>query len=601
MTRFIETLMDEIARLRYENVFLGQQLAVQHQTPFQDTNKSVQAKEHKQIQPNRPRVRTVSSDIDKEEIIIRRDDPTMEEMRIVTRNDYPHEQREIVDRRDYPPVEREVITRGDHDPVVRESATRRDYSPLEERNVGIRRLSYSSESTQNSSIPDSPTLASNGALLTTSNLTYQPRKYQILHKVDCSARQHDGTFRTLPPARLFTKTKKSASGRGSRGHLHEQGSIIKPEMLNQRNPHTSFFVLRFYDCTDVYSQSEGGLEGGDEILGVAGSIRTQTGKTPKSNEECIAYLSEHLIEALKSCAQCSFEERDSSIDLTRRMTRLLSPYCFIYQHRLRLEAHARKDDGPVREDVANLLDYFRDSFGGSFDAADALFARGLVSNDHILKLFKPSTPLFSKKMNQAFILSSWPQNQGGHLALDCWSWKYDGTGVTRQATSLEVVCKSEDLIPIAELECYPMQFAASVIQKSILSRGRTFWGLKDPGLICYNGRNADDTGDHVSPSAFLRILAIFSETNTLQSNARFMIDYSLHKKYHPTSTSFFYTASETREGRYDEFDPWPVKLSRDQKADEALLMVMPLTVDGFNFQTKTWGECDEQTLTGCPC
>jgi hypothetical protein len=571
MTRFVETLMDEITRLRYENVFLGQQLAVQYHTPFQDTHKSVQAKEPEQIQPYRPRVRTVSPDIDKDEIII---------------------------RRDYPLVEREVLIRGDYDPVVGESITRRDYSPLEDREVDIRRSSYSSESTQNSSVPDSPTLASNGALPTTSNLTYQPRKYQILHKIDCSARRHDGTFRTLPPARLFTKTRKSASGRRRRGHLHEQGSIIKPEMLNRRNSHTSFFVLRFYDCIDIHSRSQDSPESDDDILGVAGSIGARTQRTPKSNDECVAYLSEHLVEALQSCAQCKFEERDSSIVLPRRVTRLLSPYCFIYQHCSRLEAHARKNDGPTREDVANLLDYFRDSFGGSFDAADALFARGLVSNDHILKLFKPSTLLFSKKMNQAFILSSWPQKQGDRLALDCWSWKYDGTGVIRQATSLEVVCGSEDPVPIAELECYPMQFAASAIQKAILSRGRTFWGLKDPGLVCYNGRNADDTGDHVSP---MHIPAIFSKTNTLQSNARFMVDYSLHKKYHPTSTSFLYTTSETREGRYDEFDPWPVRLSRDQKADEALLMVMPLTIDGFNFQTKTWGECAEQTLTCCPC
>lgn len=80
-----------------------------------------------------------------------------------------------------------------------------------------------------------------------------------------------------------------------------------------------------------------------------------------------------------------------------------------------------------------------------------------------------------------------------------------------------------------------------------------------------------------------------------------MIDYIFHKKYHPASASFFYTTSEMREGRYDDFDPWPVRLSRNQKTDETLLMVMPHTVDGFNFQTKTWGECDEQTFPDCPC
>jgi SpoVK/Ycf46/Vps4 family AAA+-type ATPase len=77
-----------------------------------------------------------------------------------------------------------------------------------------------------------------------------------------------------------------------------------------------------------------------------------------------------------------------------------------------------------------------------------------------------------------------------------------------------------------------------------------------------------------------------------------MLDYGLHKKYHPTSTSFFYTSNPTVE-RTDVFDPWPARLDRGQLVDEALLMVMPRTVDGFNFQTKTWGNCQPTLLPGC--
>ena len=68
-----------------------------------------------------------------------------------------------------------------------------------------------------------------------------------------------------------------------------------------------------------------------------------------------------------------------------------------------------------------------------------------------------------------------------------------------------------------------------------------------------------------------------------------MLDYSLHKKYHPTSTSFL-SRARAPAGRVDDYDFWPLRMKRGQKADETLLMIMPLTVDGFNFQSKTWGK-----------
>jgi hypothetical protein len=76
----------------------------------------------------------------------------------------------------------------------------------------------------------------------------------------------------------------------------------------------------------------------------------------------------------------------------------------------------------------------------------------------------------------------------------------------------------------------------------------------------------------------------------MKLNARFMIDYSLHKKYHPMSRGIL---SSTTDGarKDDKFDSWPTRLSRGQDVDVEMLMVMPVTVDGFNFQTKTWGEC----------
>ena len=215
-------------------------------------------------------------------------------------------------------------------------------------------------------------------------------------------------------------------------------------------------------------------------------------------EECIGYLSIYLQDALVSCAKCQPTESDADFGLPHGQLRLLYPYSFVYHHRDSLESYALKHGGVPAEHIRDLLSYIHISCGESFKAADDLFAHGLVTTEHIRKLFKPNTLILSKVDNCVLMLSSWPQYRGINLSLDCWSWEYEGIGVFRKVKPVEVVCGSVEPIPITDLDYYPIQYADPVVTKSILDRGRLFWSFKDPQVISYNGDNADGTQDYVS-------------------------------------------------------------------------------------------------------
>jgi hypothetical protein len=425
--RFFETLMDEICHLRFENQFLGNQIALNHQLPGQELTKRVEA----------------------------------EDSRLAR-----HEARRTRRNESY-----------DYD----------DYRMTEVRHRGRSRSQSSSEATdsvQNSDMSDSSTFPREDALLTDSSTTAHSRHYQILHGIRCLSRRHDHAFRTLPPTVPLVMERKSSSSRRRRVHLQDEGTIVNPEILHRKRSPISFFVLRIYTCPDA-----------DNLQESTYRKKTQTLKL-ESDEECLAYMSSFLLEGLQNCARCEFEERDTLISLS--VPKLLSPYCFIYQHRSRLDAYARGNTGAMQQDVSNLLEYFQAAFGESYNVADDLVARGMTSNAHFWKLFQPNSLILLKETNQVYVLSSWPQLRGDHLALKCWSWAYDGTGVFRQTTSLEVTCEGSEPKLITDLDCYPIQFADTANQELIRNRGRKFWDLKDPGLVSYTGRNGDDTDDHVS-------------------------------------------------------------------------------------------------------
>jgi hypothetical protein len=468
MTRFVETLMDEINKLKYENMFLGQQLAQQNgprfkiPTDVQTAKRSNTATTTSAINTTNPR-----PIVDRTSEVIVRHFPV----------------KEVRHSRRHRRVEREVRGRA-YSPVYVGVSTPRDTSPFG-REVDLRRSSYSTVSSASSVVSSSVSEPTGSA-----ETIGQKRKFSIVHKINGVDTE---LFHTLPPTIMRKRNLRSRRWPTPR----TQGCVVYPE-LNLERSNFSFHVLRIYNTSDIPHESEEGLQSNGERPGISGTARADGKNAPRPSKECIAYFSDHLLEALMSCAQCEIQESDTSIALTHSTPQLLPPYHFIYHHRHRLEEYAREYGGPAREDIENLLTCVGDSFGESFNEADQLFARGMVTQDHLLRLFTPNTPIFSRKFDQAYMLSSWPRLLGHRLSLNCWSWKYDGTGVFRQTTSLEVVCDGGTPVRITDLECYPLKFADPDLRKSTLHCGRTFWDLKEPGLVCYNGSNVDDTDSHVS-------------------------------------------------------------------------------------------------------
>lgn len=170
-----------------------------------------------------------------------------------------------------------------------------------------------------------------------------------------------------------------------------------------------------------------------------------------------------------------------------------SPHLFLYHHRARLVDYAASHPDALPH-ISALLKYASTVYGRDYQEADELLTKGLVTRRHILKLFAPNELVFTYTDGQptAYVLQKWPTIMSdGHLRLDCWSWKSNGSIFLRNKHFLSVVAPQfdDEQVEIRNLSVVPLAYKTLEARSHLELRGRKHWSLRSQSYVSYNGWN----------------------------------------------------------------------------------------------------------------
>jgi hypothetical protein len=173
---------------------------------------------------------------------------------------------------------------------------------------------------------------------------------------------------------------------------------------------------------------------------------------------------------------------------------------FLFHHRQLLEKHVAQYP-ETKEHMGGLLQYMDNRCHKDFEEAENLFARGLVTQAHILKLFCPNKLVVSGICGRpaAFVVQDWPAlSSSGWFTITCWSFQTEGSRFSRKQTVLSIPPLEPEVREIQSLPAYPYQFAALGVRKSIRTHGKKQWELRMTTQITYRGWNVKRDQYYVS-------------------------------------------------------------------------------------------------------
>ena len=315
----------------------------------------------------------------------------------------------------------------------------------------------------------------------------------VLHKVECGRsinhNHHPETSYFLDAPRLFAGDNKASPLRGT-------SSIANAEEYLEDNEHISIVIYRTYDCEEYHERVEQSFE---RLRLSDFGVRTVAAMRPylfvvskdmapaTSVSEYMTLLSHDLKEALRN-----LEMLNPSINYNsfrQNHWRLNAPYLQMYHFRdLVRQTIPRLSSAEERKHADVLLTYIDEAFGDDYAEADNMFAKGMVSQNHLSKLFGPDETVVTMKESQpvAFISRGLPNTGHPALTLQCENWNFDGVfGQTETGFNVVWPSTSPEILPIVELEIFPLKYDHSGIQKRLLARGQVLWNCRKRRYMTY--------------------------------------------------------------------------------------------------------------------
>lgn len=288
--------------------------------------------------------------------------------------------------------------------------------------------------------------------------------------------------------------------------------------------------------------------------------------------ESVAVSSPVVRQALSHVAQCHYQgnndvsTRNKATDELFGQLTLSPPKLFLFHHQ-ELLADYIKDHPDALEHVSALLHFCEKKYGSDFKEARSLFDKGLVSQKHLEKLYRPNDIVISHQtaVPTAYVLSDWPVTLvNGTVKLSCWNWRNNGSGWHRNACDLYVpTIPLSTPMAVKVLEICPASFVSQDTWDMLETRGVKVWNMKDRSYVAYTGYDAQ--GEDFYPES------------------RFMIDYAVYKKMHEYASALQLQTVDIR-----RHDPWPQYLSTLSEPSAVDLVVMPSAVHGFYLTEKQW-------------
>jgi hypothetical protein len=233
---------------------------------------------------------------------------------------------------------------------------------------------------------------------------------------------HTTIFRDMP-------SPGTTTGYERQWHLNGRSPVLELEtLITKEDDDVAFLVIRTVHCFKItVSMAHADI-----------SIHWTEGIHVKSK------IAKHAIQDIATCYFHPFSDTDTStykrLPAPVRKQQLVDEPVFLFHHRHLLQDYTVLHPAS-KPHIDALLKYTSDRFGTEFAEADNLFARGLVTQAHVSKLFKPNelAVIGTHGRPATFVVQKWPQSGGdGWVEMNCWSLQADGSGFVRKQNHLSI-------------------------------------------------------------------------------------------------------------------------------------------------------------------
>lgn len=187
------------------------------------------------------------------------------------------------------------------------------------------------------------------------------------------------------------------------------------------------------------------------------------------------------------------------------------PYLPWYHYRTQISDHVHKLQGDERSCLELLVEYMQANHGASFEEADALLSRGLVSRKHLSKLFRPEDILLKCSGDHplGYICEDVPHFGGmsdlkttveapSSISIRGASLSFDGL-FHLETTELALhFPPGTEVATIFDLDVYPLRYDTTGVRARLENRGRNFWMCRRRSYVCYKPPDPDARWQTVS-------------------------------------------------------------------------------------------------------
>lgn len=292
---------------------------------------------------------------------------------------------------------------------------------------------------------------------------------KVLHRVFCDKRnhQHDETY---------YEDKPTYRDRQSVGDAILMGDKIVHDLDNYLDAQQNicFLVINESHCgVDVKHENHKGGQNRRRYLG--------------PSTEQLRIVAPLLQKALLEVAQYDPFPPVMGPQFTHS-EEMRAPYPFLFHHRDELVELASNEmyEGVLRP----LLEFLNRNYDKEYEEANALFEQGIVTLDHISKLFKPHQMVISRGESnalEAHILYRCHGTLRDRFTLSGWSWRHGGNGLDRKIWTEDLDDMLDEQMRIVDLKVHPAKFARVEDLKHLEERGARFWDMRGQAYVCYTG------------------------------------------------------------------------------------------------------------------
>ncbi|KAH0565969.1 hypothetical protein GP486_000637 [Trichoglossum hirsutum] len=360
-----------------------------------------------------------------------------------------------------------------------------------------------------------------------STMSHGPR-WAIVHRL------HSTKYSTISGSSneisYFSDQPRLFRGDSKRSNVRGSNSIADMDKYLEEHPSIAFVVYKDYDGYRYRKHVEEQM-GHDKY-----HYRTfkVTPSSPKHLSEEICLNSEGMVKAMAS-VKALLPEGLSQWWSSKMMQ---EPYLPLYHYRSVIRERLNELTADHRAYATLLLQYIQDYHGSNYDYADNMFSAGLVSEEHLNKLFRPDDVVvgFEDGQPRAYLCTGWPE------------------------------------LDLAKFERKE--------SKRELKKETHYWSHS------YSEQNSIELGSstiklQIQWKMFVQLVLHLTGTfiDYLQIKPRYMVDYATYRELHPNASAF---AGKTKDDLGEE------AMNKDEPPGGDLGLLFPATVEGFAIQDKKW-------------